>query len=274
MSKYKHNKKRNTAFLYEVLLLEMAKTIISNNVDQRQKILIILKEFFAKNTILSQELKLFKNLETNGDVDQFSAEKILIEVKKMYAMLDQNKLFDSQNDLIRQMKNLFGVNIFSNFVPNYKSLASISQIFNKDIAIKTRVLLENGIVSNMSNQLLAAENKMTPINNLVLNSFVSKFNSHYSVLLKEQKELMQKYILSSIDNGLEFKIYLNEEIARLKRELSKAFLTEKNEIMSSKIKSIEEQLKDYSTKEKLHEDDIIKLLKIQNLIKEINSNDS
>ena len=152
MSKFKHNKKRNTAFLYEILLLEMSKTVLSNDAERRNKILKLIKEFFVKNVILSQELKLFKNLDNCGNIDSFSAEKILIEVKKMYGFLNQQKLFDTQNDLIKQMKEMFGENVFSNFVPNYRSLASISQIFNQDVSLKTRVLLEKEIVENMSNE--------------------------------------------------------------------------------------------------------------------------
>ena len=55
---------------------------------------------------------------------------------------------------------------------------------------------------------------------LVYNTFVSKFNEEYSDALNEnQKALLGSYITSFNDNGVELKIYLNEEIGRLKSRL-------------------------------------------------------
>ena len=54
-------------------------------------------------------------------------------------------------------------------------------------------------------------------------TFVEKFNAKYeNGLLQEQKELLTHYITSFVDNALELKIYLNDEIARLKEQLEKA----------------------------------------------------
>ena len=40
-------------------------------------------------------------------------------------------------------------NVFGNFVPNYKTLATIDQIFNLKIDPKSRVILENEIIEKM-----------------------------------------------------------------------------------------------------------------------------
>jgi hypothetical protein len=44
----------------------------------------------------------------------------------------------------------------------------------------------------------------------------------------EQKQLLSKYILSSIDSGIELKIFLNEELGRVKNVLKKSIEFEKN----------------------------------------------
>ena len=41
-----HNKKRNTAFLYECLIRELTKAIIKENKEQQRVVKSILKEFF------------------------------------------------------------------------------------------------------------------------------------------------------------------------------------------------------------------------------------
>jgi hypothetical protein len=46
--RFKHNKKRNTAFLYESLLKEMSKSIVKKDENRKKRILSILKEFFSK----------------------------------------------------------------------------------------------------------------------------------------------------------------------------------------------------------------------------------
>ena len=46
----KHNKKRNTAFIYEALVREVIRQTIKKNTPQRNKAIKILKENFGKNS--------------------------------------------------------------------------------------------------------------------------------------------------------------------------------------------------------------------------------
>ena len=58
----KHNKKRNTAFIYEMLSKELTKAIIDENAEMRDIIVGIIKEHFAPNTPLAEELAFYKTL--------------------------------------------------------------------------------------------------------------------------------------------------------------------------------------------------------------------
>ena len=60
--KEKHNKKRNTAFLYETLVREMTRAIVDKNLELKNEIMFIIKEHFQKNSLLYRELKLYKSL--------------------------------------------------------------------------------------------------------------------------------------------------------------------------------------------------------------------
>ena len=42
----KYNKKRNTAFLYEALVTEISKSIIEEDLERRDSIVSVIKEFF------------------------------------------------------------------------------------------------------------------------------------------------------------------------------------------------------------------------------------
>ena len=82
MSKFKHNKKRNSAFLYETLIQELTKAVFEKNVERQQAILSMVKESFSKNTLMYKELKLYESLTKTKNVDELTAEKIINETKK------------------------------------------------------------------------------------------------------------------------------------------------------------------------------------------------
>ena len=54
----KHNKKRNTAFIYESLVRELTKAIVAQDVTRRNDILDVLKENFVAGSLLMKELGL------------------------------------------------------------------------------------------------------------------------------------------------------------------------------------------------------------------------
>ena len=142
----RHNKKRNTAFLFEILAKEVAKALYRKDNERANLIKMIIGENFNSSTILGKELKLYKAItETNG-LDMYTADKLLQETKLEYDRLDKKQIFNAQTRLIRQVNEKLGQSVFSNFIPNYKSVATISQIFNFSSGPKEKVLLERKIV--------------------------------------------------------------------------------------------------------------------------------
>jgi len=164
--------------------------------------------------------------------------------------------------------------VFNNFVPNYKTLASIAQMFSDKSSPKSAVILENNIIINMT---LSEDKQETlePIDNLVLTSFVTKFNDKYKEgLLENQKTLLNHYITSFADNGLQLKMFLNSEISRLKEELTvsldKEIIKEDKELIE-KTNQVLEKLSSFqmqATNEKV----ILTVLKTQQLAEEIYTN--
>jgi len=103
---------------------------------------------------------------------------------------------------------------------------------------------------------------------------VKKFNKEYdNNLLKEQKELLNKFISSFSDNGLELKLYLNEEVGRLKTVLKKSLLIEEfvaDEDMQKKAKDVISVLESYKDT-KPDKDMVQQVVKIQGLVQEIHN---
>ena len=105
-----------------------------------------------------------------------------------------------------------------------------------------------------------------------LATFVKKFNETYSdSLLGEQKELLNKYILSFVDNGVDIKIFLNEEIGRLKNSLITATKDNTSKVVLEKRDKIINVLNSFSKKE-INKDIMEKVLKVQQLTQEMINN--
>jgi len=272
MAKFKHNKKRNTGFLYETLILELTRAVLRNDEDSKKEIMNLIKESFKYGTYLHRDLKFYHSLTQTKNVDPLTAEKILTEVKQVRRTIDKKKLLSEQDKLTRRVKKTLGDKVMSNFVPNYKLYATISQIFNQRVPINTRVLLENEIIGQMIVKTNADKQKMVPIDNLIFKTFAKKFNEKYSNgLLHEQKQLLSKFSSSFADNGLGLKIYLNEEIARLKAELKKSLLIKEfveDSEMGERAKEVLSVLESY--KELKPDKEMIRqVMKIQSLTHEI-----
>jgi len=267
----KHNKKRNTAFLYEALVKEVAKSVIEKDLQRKGLLVSIIKEHFNVQTHLGKELQLYRALASSEDMEVNVAEKLIQEAKKEHQKIDKKKLFVEQSRVISKINKTLSRDVFSNFVPNYKNLATISQIFNDDITIKNKVLLEAELLKVMTSETNKSENKL-PVSNLVYRTFLKQFNETYgNELMQEQKSLLQNYILSFNDNGLQFKIYLNEELGRLKKVILKALKVEEiksDGLMKEKTKTVLGLIENFKNKP-FNKNMLTQVLKMQSLVKEI-----
>jgi len=269
--KIKHNKKRNTAFVYEVLVKEATVAILKQDRARRDKVINIIKKHFKADSLLRKDLECYRSLYENQNLTQLTSEKIIKEVKLQKRLLDTASLFKQQTALIHDINKEATASIFNNFIPNYKTLATIDQIFSDRISPKNQVILENEIVKNMTKQFPTQE-VVEPIDNIIYNTFVEKFNNKYeNNLLEEQKTLLTYYIASFADNALELKVFLNEEIGRLKSKLEEAKATKEiksDTAMMEKTNQIIDRLNGFFNKA-IDDNLLLTVMKTQELVKEI-----
>tara|TARA_R100001163_G_C5057136_1_gene193640 strand:- start:762 stop:1577 length:816 start_codon:yes stop_codon:yes gene_type:complete len=264
-SKIKHNKKRNTAFLYEALVRELTKATIKKDDDKKNTIVSMFKDFFKPHSPLARDLKLYQNiLETKVDNKRL-AEKIVFESRLERSAIDNKTLFNEQSALISRINKELSSDVFTNFVPNYKDLATLHQIFNNPkIEAKQRVLLEETIISSMILQEHQDERNIDHIDNIVYESFTKRFNKSYNGLSDRQKNLLQAYIGSVGDNKLEIKVYLDDEISNIKQELENSH---ELEIFPEQKQELLNLVESFSEKE-IGQTELTKILKIQQLLEE------
>ena len=265
----KHNKKRNTAFIYEILTRELTKMIVAKDELRKSKIVSILKEYFGSHNILALELELYNALLETTNIQEKLAERILQETKTAQSSLDEEQIFTAQSQIIGDINKNLGKEVWNNFVPNFKSLASVSAIFNSKLNIKKKVLFEQSLVDKMSGSKISQPlDNMKSVDSLAYSSFIKKFNDKYGFLIQEQKDLLNRYITSFADDGFELRLYLNEELSRLKKLLQDAADKDLQPLLVQRVSSVVDYLDEFRRRE-FSDDDLNKILKTQELVQEL-----
>ncbi len=267
--KKRHNKKRNTVFLFEALVRELTKSIVEKNQQRTQITKSILKEHFIAGSALGVELECFKTLCEESSLDPYTAEKLLFTVKKVHSQLQKGEVFKAQSEVIREINAALGPQVYQNFVPNYRAYATVAQLFNEKVAIKTRVLLEKKVIETLISSK-EEKQEMKPVDELVMKSFSNKFNEKYSSLHEEQQKLLGTYITSLDESQADFKVFFISEAKRIRDLVEESFslpeVVEDEEMVQSTKKVLE--YIDNIHVNNLGEKDILKLLKLQDLVRE------
>ena len=267
--KFNHNKKRNTAFIYEILINEISKAALKKKSIKNEQATKLLKEFFNRSMILRKELEIYNSLNTSCVEEKVQFfEKIIVEAKKQYLNLDRKLVFEEQTKIINKINKLSGPDVWTAYIPSFKKLATINQILSQDLPPRRQIIIENKLLQSL---IKSTEKKeaFPKINNLAIKTFIEKFNIKYSGKLNEnQRQFLNKYILSSDDNDTELKMFLYEEIDRLKHTLEKN-IDKRPGDTQKKIKKVLERISGYN-KKKLNKSFIFEILQIQLLASELN----
>jgi hypothetical protein len=275
--KFKHNKKRNTAFLFETLIKEMAKSVVANDSERQTKIAKIIKRHFTKRGVLYKDLQSYKVLMELKEAESDFAQRIISEVRRDRDRLDAQNIFSEQSRLIKKINVELGQEIYTNFVPNYKTMATIGQLFSDNVSPSEKVILEDKLLTEMTKAEERSEKEIFEhIDSITYKTFTNKFNKAYAGKLhEEQQNVVSKYIYSISDNGISLKTYLNEEVGRLRDKIRASLKTEEISSDPEMIKKTEQVLEflDSLSETKLDEAAIKKIMQIQGLVREVETNE-
>jgi|TARA_R110000824_G_scaffold195554_3_gene378398 hypothetical protein len=271
----RYNKKRNTAFVYEVLIREGTSAILQKDDQRKNAIVKIIKKHFSTRSLLYKDLECYQSLQERQSLSEDKCLRVVKEARMQKRMIDPSTLFKQQTNLIKDVNKELEPAVFNNFVPNYKSLANIYQMFSDNVDPKSAVILEELVVDHMSKEPVPLPE--LEIDNLILETFINKFNNKYNdKLMTEQKRLLNLYISSFVDNSVELKMFLNEELIRLKKGLksskSNVYISVDDQ-MKVKTEQIIEKLEGYRQVE-ADENMLLTILKVQQLVGEIEENGS
>jgi hypothetical protein len=234
MKKIKHSKFKNTGVLFELLVRQITLEVL--NGDKKETAKTIVREFFAPNTELNKELRLYDILLKEKYSSETKADRLVETVCDAHAKLNQSALSKEKFNLIKEVSAKFDIEQFlSSPITNYKVLASIYKVFEskretnydiKDIFNSKITLIEN-ITSKPSQKLQPTEDKKLiesykqqdkDLRLLTYKILVETFNKKYTNLDDSQKNLLKEYI-NNITNTTKFKDYVSIELPKIVSEL-------------------------------------------------------
>ncbi len=234
MKKIKHSKFKNTGVLFELLVRQITLEVL--NGDKTENAKNIVKEFFAPNTELNKELRLYDILLKEKYNSETKADKLVETVCDAHAKLNQSVLSKEKYNLIKEISAKFDLdNFLSSPISNYKVLASIYKVFEskraegydiKDIFNSKITLIEN-ITSKPAQLVKPTEDKKLietykqqdkDLRLLTYKILVETFNKKYTNLDESQKNLLKEYI-NNITNTTKFKDYVGIELPKIIAEL-------------------------------------------------------
>ena len=154
----KHNKKTNSAIVFEQLVKVATRLALENKKKEAKDIIDLIKKYYKNESNLGKERKLIFSLVEKRNVPQEEANEILFECLSEAKHINEKKLQEEKNNLLSYINKNLGKEFYSIPVENYKFLASVQILFNeernkyKNTTPQERIKIKKEIISNLSEE--------------------------------------------------------------------------------------------------------------------------
>ena len=274
--KVKHSKYKNTGILFELLTRQLTSDTITGN---QSKSLSFLKKHFNSKTELLKEYKIYHTLATQK-YDKESKANILIDtLLESYKNLNKSKLRREKYNLIKEIKENYDItDFFNSKIKNYKIMASIFNLLENSNTspisiVKSKINILEHITNipkkpkqNNITESLKNSDKNTRL--LTYKVILEKFNEKYKDLATNQKTLLKEYV-NSVSNSPALKLYINEEIKKVKKSITNYSKKVKDKAVVIKLNETKDLIKPLDKKTSVHDDNVSNLLNYYELINEL-----
>ena len=276
----KHNKFRNTGVLFELLVRQIASDTLANTDSKAVK---IVKKYFH-NSEMAKEHKLYHTILTAPRLSEGKAEALVNITVDLAKKLNKETLLKEKYNLIKEVKKHYNLeSFFKAKVNNYKTLAAAYTLFEsamenkfvepKQLVLNKLTLMEHitkkTLVENKENeveQALAKEDKNVRL--LAYKMLIEKFNTKYSTLSTRQKLVLKEFI-NNISNPEHLKVYINENLNKVKTELTDLVKKIDDKTTEIKLNEVITLIKPISAKSSVKDEHLVALLQYQQLAEEI-----
>ena len=278
----KHNKIKNTAILYELLSRQITADVMNDS--NKPKSVKIFKEFFNKNTELGKEYELYQVLLEKKYKNDAHATTLVEAVIKSRRKLSNRRLNNEKYNLIKTIKENYDIKEFFNTrIPNFKIMASIYKVFGVEtgredfgpvqktdsVITITEHIVQNTTKKDRKSQIVEEfQDHEKDLRLLSYQLLVDKFNAKYKSLNESQKNLLKQYI-NNVSNTNSLKEFIDNEVIKIKRALTKLLPNVNDEITKIKLTEAINHT-DSATRGKVVQDKhVVALMRYYELIKEL-----
>tara|TARA_R110002020_G_scaffold6422_11_gene27370 strand:- start:2450 stop:3292 length:843 start_codon:yes stop_codon:yes gene_type:complete len=274
--KVKHSKYKNTGILFELLTRQITADTLSGNSN---KSIDFLKKHFNSKTELLKEYKIYHTLTTKKYQKDSQATILIDTLLEAHQKLNKSKLRREKFNLIKEIKENYDItNFFNSKIKNYKIMASVFNLIENSKAsplsiVNSKVTLLEHITQkskkvekNTIAEQLKKSDKATRL--LTYKVLLEKFNNKYKDLEVNQKTLLQEYV-NSVSNSPSLKLYINEEIKKLKKQISLYSKKVEDKAIVIKLNETKNLIKPLCKKSSVHDDNVTNLLNYYELINEL-----
>lgn len=282
--KIKHSKFRNTGLIFELLVKQIAADTLNNS---DSKSVSILKKYYAKDTLLSKEYKLYEFIVKNKSTSQNKAEAILSTITEVSRKFNQKKLRAEKYELISEIKESYDVNEFFGMqVRDYKPLAALfclleaqnnTNLVDPQVLIDNKTTLLEHLTSESQNRedvkdtLIEEYSKYDKdLKLLTFKILLEKFNSKYKNLLPEQKTILKEFI-TSVNSQSRLRSLVNEELNKVASAIRKLSVKVKDDVVKIKLEEVAKNINPLTNKEKINDNHLVNLMQYYDLVNELKS---
>jgi hypothetical protein len=277
----KHSKYKNTGILFELLVRQATSDLMSNKDPKAVK---IFKKYFT-NTELGNEYKLYNTALNAPKLNEVKAEILISTIVDQARKLNREKLDTEKYNLIKEIKKHYDLdNFFKAKIDAYKVYASIytlieSQI-SKDITDTKQVITNKlTILEHITKETLTERTVATKVEEefmkedkeiriLAYKFLVESFNTKYSNLSEEQKDLLKEYI-NNVSDTKQLRTYLNTRLLEVKTELTAIKNKTNDKVLEIKLNEVLNFVKPLTPNESIKDETLIGLMQYYQLISEL-----
>lgn len=275
MSKLKHSKFKNTGILFELLVKQIASDTLAN---KDSLALEVIKKHFKRGTELNKELKLYQALTKENFDSQYKAQEFVNIILEERNKLNEGILRRQKYNLIKSIKEAFVMEDFFKYrVNNYREFASVYKLFEntQSASPKEYVTCKNTILETITKQNveIVTENEDTAYTNqpkevrmLAYKFLVESFNSKYTTLSEDQKQILRKYI-NNVDNSAKLRTFVITEVRKLKKQLNEVNVSDK--VAKIKLNETINLIDNITNSKVINENQILSLLRYHELLQEL-----
>lgn len=248
-----HNKKRNTALMYEFLVKTISRSLVEGDKRSSSRALKIIKKHFKPGSELYKEFRLINSLLRTTVSSSSVASSIIQEAKTHVRGYDAAVLDKEKSLLIRSINHtLDAENFYDQQVNEYRMYATIQTLVNdwrrKDADLGRMAKYED----QLTEWLLSEKNQQTEeqmpdespgTSRLLMKMMMKKLNEKYSGTLTElQKSLVRAYAFSTANDDERTIVSKLSEVKQHLIESIETFECSESDYIGKKLIETKQQL--------------------------------